>query len=56
MSLFLLCANGKEVMLSPEEFESDVERIILEILFGTDSDEHIEYLCIAKKEGHYNIW
>ena len=33
-----------------------MERIILETLFGTDSDEHIEYLCIAKKEGHYNIW
>lgn len=56
MSLFLLCANGKEVMLSPDEFKTDVETIILETLFGTDSDEHIEYLCIAKKEGHYNIW
>ena len=33
-----------------------MERIISETLFGTDSDEHIEYLCIAKKEGHYNIW
>lgn len=35
MSLFLLCANGKEVMLSPDEFKTDVETIILETLFGT---------------------
>lgn len=49
MSLFLFCANGKEVIRSPEEFGSDVERIILKALFGTDSDEHIKYLYIAKK-------
>lgn len=37
MSLFLLCANGKEVMLSPEEFGSDIENPVLYFLDGEDS-------------------
>lgn len=49
MSLFLLCANGKEVMLSPEEFESDIENPVLYFLDGEDSIKKTQTADISFK-------
>lgn len=49
MSLFLLCANGKEVMLSPEEFGSDIENPVLYFLDGEDSIKKTQTADISFK-------
>lgn len=49
MSLFLLCANGKEVMLSPEEFGSGIENPVLYFWDGEDSIKKTQTADISFK-------
>lgn len=49
MSLFLICTNGKEVMLSPEEFEGDIENPVLYFWDGKDSIKKTQTADISFK-------
>lgn len=49
MSLFLICTNGKEVMLSPEEFGSDIENPVLYFWDGEDSIKKTQTADISFK-------